>query len=282
MKYKYKVIGYIPVLSPFKVLPANMFQHCITNIYPFVDELFISEGATAEFTSRQDPGNPQWAIPPRGDSVDGTAKYVLHDLIDPESKIHFVRRKETPWEDKVQMFNAVMSEMEGDFMWLVDSDEFYHPQDMRTIRAEIDARYPNMGTFQVHHFYGDFNSVVSSDTGHLWPNANPWHRIFKISKDYTWTSHHPPTLVDKGGRDIATYPNSVVDFTAEHKIKIYHYSQVVKSQVDFKGAFFNRGDYASHWADWQKRKHEAPLFGGCHTEPFTGEHPNIIKENYAT
>lgn len=267
------VTAYIPVVAISSILPKGMFEACVAQIYPYVDSIIISEGATQRLV-KYGLENRRPFADAFGASLDNTRE-IIEGLPDPQRKIKKVFC-ERPWINKVDMFNIVQKKVETDYLWLIDSDEFYLEDSLPVVCNLIQSEAPDLGVFKVFQFYGDFHHVVSSDTDHKWPNKDLWHRIFRVTGGGVWTSHHPPTFLrsDKEESvDLKTY-----NFTKERGVRIFHYSQVIRPQAFFKSIYFRRPEYKKYWMTWGNIQNSALLFNGCHTENFQGKHPQIIQE----
>lgn len=255
------------------VLPKGMLQACVAQIYPHVDEIIIVEGATMARTRKFDGDASSFTK--NGGSTDGTLD-ILFSLPDPANKI-VVERSRGWWDGKTAMCNEAANRATGDYIWQVDSDEFYHEKDVPAILQWLDADRPSAMHFFANHFWGGFHDIISKGSEHLWGADIPWKRIFRHYPGAKWISHEPPEYQLPDGR-ICNQQADVItrEMTLARGVKLYHYGYVHQAQVDFKARFYRNPMYPKVWRDWQAN-HAAKLINGCCTEEFDGSHPSEIR-----
>src|ERR1700733_9905683 len=112
-------------------------RQCLDGVYDFAHEIVIVEGADAV---SQPFANAD------GSSTDRTWD-ILQNYPDPKNKIRLVRGK---FKDKDEQSNAFMQHLSGDFVWLLDSDEMYLPQDMERLAKTLHDDPEFMGA-EVRH-----------------------------------------------------------------------------------------------------------------------------------
>lgn len=129
-------------------------------LYDFAHEIIVVEGAStkAKKSATSD-----------GHSIDGTLE-VLHKYKneeDPEGKITIMTAEDEGhpngfWPgDKDEQSQAYAKRATGDWLWQVDIDEFYHPQDMlRVCRFLSDNTNITCLSFNAFHFWGAFDYLV--------------------------------------------------------------------------------------------------------------------------
>src|SRR5512134_1673059 len=100
------------------VFNGETFLHeLLDSIYDFAYEIFGVEGPD------------QNSLPmagPDGGSTDRTVE-ILRSYPDPERKLRVIRGT---WRDKDEQSNRYMDEVSGDYIWQVDDDEIYKPEDL--------------------------------------------------------------------------------------------------------------------------------------------------------
>lgn len=267
-----KITAGIIVFNTKSILPTNMLELCIKNIHDLVDEIIIVEGATEQKSPFAD-GNIK-PFTSDGKSNDGT----IEDLQRIEKKFYKVRviYSNGFWGGKTEMCNEYSKIATGDYIWQIDSDEFYKEEDVIKIKQLLEDEKPDAVYFYANHFYGDFNHYLDEkDTN--WSNGIPWMRIFRnIPNKSYWLSHEPPQYICDG---LECKNGNVVnrDRTLEMGIKMYHYSFVQESQFKFKSVYYRNENYIQFWNDFQNGKRN--VFGSI-VSNFDGEHPDIIKNNY--
>lgn len=249
-------------------------------LYPFAHEIIVVEGAApaAANVATED-----------GHSIDGTLE-VLHQFKaeeDPENKIQIVTR-DGFWTEKDEMSQAYASRATGDYLWQVDMDEFYQPEDMRKIINMLrdDPEITAM-SFKMLTFWGSPDYIT--DGWYLRRGANIYHRLFKWGAGYSYIAHRPPTVVNAEGgnlRDIKWVNGRQL---AKQGILMYHYSllfpkQVVRKSDYVSHAYWNKLNEAQHWADAVYLRLENPF--RVHNvyelpswlERFKGTHPEQISQ----
>jgi len=262
------------VFNAVSTLPKGMLELCIKNVLPYAHEIFIIEGATKAADGHYWDGNTL-PFTKDGRSTDGTIEVISNLEKQYPDKIKVVIGNGF-WPGKTSMFNSV--EPTGDFVWQLDSDEFYHQIDMEKLIGMLEAWQPHQVEFYANHFFGGFDKVIDETNGSVWGNNIPWRRIFKnIPGRSKWLRHEPPVYSIDG------FPNErgfVIDRekTLHAGIKLYHYSYVIRNQAIFKDIFFKQNSYVTSW-DGIQNDTNTTIFG-VHPKKFSGIHPQIIQENY--
>src|SRR5688572_53959 len=100
-------------------------------LYPFAHQIIVVEGAT--------PGAAAIASPD-GHSTDGTLETLQHFKAeeDPENKLTIITR-DGFWPEKDEMSQAYAELATGDYLWQIDTDEFYLPRDMERVLLLLQA-----------------------------------------------------------------------------------------------------------------------------------------------
>jgi hypothetical protein len=184
---------------------------------------------------------------PDGHSTDGTLEtlYRFKKEEDPEDKVQIVVR-DGPWPQKDELGNsktpqsrAYADRATGDYLWQVDIDEFYRPEDMRRVLGMLsDDPAIAAVSFNVYPFWGAYRYV--SD-GWYWRRGNiTFHRLFKWGPGYRYVTHQPPTVADEQGRDLRTLKWVSGDEMACRSIRLFHYDHVFPHQVRNKALFYRR------------------------------------------
>jgi len=258
------------VFNAQSTLPKNMLGACLGNVYDVAHEILISEGAVRPHGGNN--GDATWASDD-GRSTDGTLEF-LRSYPDPHNKIK-IFTKEGYWDGKLEMCNAYAKEATGDYVWQLDSDEFYKKSDMEKIIRYLENNQETESVhFYANHFWGDWRHCCDEISGTKWANQIPWMRIFKNSAGSSWQSHAPPIYQNSAGNSM----NRIVwgrDSTLSFGIKMYHYGYVVRSQASFKQRYYNNSTLVNLWDRWQEDS-SIPLVNGDKSTPFVGTHPDII------
>jgi hypothetical protein len=164
---------------------------------------------------------------------------------DPENKIRLVTR-EGFWLEKDEQSQAYANIATGDYLWQVDIDEFYHPDQMQSIIDYLSLNPDiTMASIKQITFWGGFDYVC--DGWYLKRGAEIYHRIFQWGKGYQYISHRPPTVVDQNGRNLSSIRKVVLDDPSLKPVNLYHYSLVFPKQVIEKCKYYQQ-------VDWTERK----------------------------
>lgn len=258
------------VFNAEDTLPTGMLQKNIKQWIGVADEIIIVEGATKANRHYWD-GDTQ-SFTSNGKSTDNTVD-ILQSLSAKYPQVKLILG-ETFWNGKTSMCNAAAKFAIGDYLWQVDSDEFYHEKDIPKIFHLLETDKPDAIHFYAHHFFGGYQTAMGNDQP--WGNGIPWMRIFKNTPGSHWISHEPPEYQLADGTVCNKGKVITRDQTNSMGIKLYHYSCVNKKQIDFKTKFFRNNQYPILWDKW-KINNNTPIFG-ARTSPFIGEHPACIKE----
>lgn len=207
-------------------------------LYPFAHEIIVVEGAA--------PGAANIATPD-GHSRDETLRTLERFKADedPDDKLIILTR-DGFWEEKDAMSQAYAQRATGDYLWQVDVDEFYHPEDMQTILDLLRAD-PEMTavSFETLFFWGAPH--VRVDGWYLRRGDGVFHRLFKWGPGYQYVTHRPPTVHDEQGRDLRSLKWLKAETLQRRGIYLYHYSLLLPKQVREKS------DYYQH-AAWSQRE----------------------------
>jgi hypothetical protein len=251
-------------------------------LYPFAHEIVVVEGASPAAAG---------IATPDGHSVDG-AMQTLRDFKateDPENKLVIVTAEDEGhpngfWPgEKHEQSQAYAKRATGNWLWQVDVDEFYQPQDMLWITSELLARPDARAvSFRQIQFWGGLDYNV--DGWYLRHYFGEVHRLFRWKPGYVYTTHRPPTVVDRDGADLRLLGHVPAKEMARRGIYLYHYSLVFPDQVEAKSRYY--GNVA--WGAFEKMNEWAEKdFGELRNpyrvhniyrypswlERFTGAHP---------
>jgi len=255
MKISFVMIVY----NAASILPKGMLKACIDHIYDLAHEIVVIEGACER------------AIPltPDGHSTDNTV-----EIVQSYPKVRLIQ-KDGGWKDQQDMYDMTNGQLQGDYVWWLDSDEFFHENDIPVIVKTLEEKKPYAMYFDAIQFFGDWYHRISDETKHLWSGELPWQRIFKNQpgKSY-WHYIRPPEYMYEDGIKCNDHPSVI-----KNQCKMYHYSFIKKSQIEFKNIFYDHHgvDYQKAWDDWHS-DHNSPLILGTKTTEFKFEdHPKIIQ-----
>jgi len=214
-------------------------RYCLRSLYPFAYEIIVVEGGHEDARS---------VCTPDGHSIDGTleALWRFKREEDPENKVQIVTRdgfwpkRDELGRDRTHQSRAYAERATGDYLWQVDIDEFYRPEDMETILVML-REDPSITavTFPIHTFWGRPDYVV--DGWRFRRGGQFFHRLFKWGPGYRYVSHEPPTVYDANGRDLRTLRWVSGKTLARRGIYLYHYALLFPRQV-LQKAMINRDE----------------------------------------
>lgn len=218
-------------------------------LYPFAQQIIVVEGAcfAAKDIARQD-----------GHSNDNTLETLrrFRTEEDPENKLVIVTAEDEGypdgfWPEKDEMSEAYAKRATGNYLWQVDVDEFYLPQDMQKIIDTLSAN-PDMAEidFPALTFWGALDYIVDS----FFLRRFNVKRLFKWGKGYSYDKHRPPTVLDNYGRDLQSLNLISAKEMACKGIFLYHYELLFPKQVIEKCSYYSKADWtkempkADEWA----------------------------------
>jgi len=253
-------------------------RYNLRSLYPFAHEIIVVEGAALAAAN---------IAAPDGHSTDGTleALYRFKAEEDPEDKVQIVTRDDF-WSEKHEQSQAYAERATGDYLWQVDIDEFYKPEDMRAVLDMLrDDPEITAVSFRMITFWGGFDYIT--DGWYLRRGAEIYHRLFKWGPGYHYVTHRPPTVHGPQGHDLCNLKWIDGYQLARRGILLYHYSLVFPKQVFDKCDYYSRASWAARsrarqWAETNFMQLSDPF--RVHNvydypswlERFQGQHPPEI------
>ena len=203
-------------------------RYNLENLYPHAHEILIVEGAVEKF---------RHAATPDGHSTDNTVD-VIRNFPDPENKIKLIQN-DGFWPEKDEMSNAYMQACTGDYIWQVDVDEFYKPEDIEKVRAILSSD-PEISQVNVRSigFWRSFNARIMG-ASYIY-GADEFIRIFRFRPGFRYATHRPPTLLDESGHLVKQ--NKIVSARELELqgIVLYHYSYMFPDTVKSKSRYYSQ------------------------------------------
>jgi hypothetical protein len=214
---------------------------------------------------------------------------------DPEDKLILVTAEDEGHADgfwpgeKDEQSQAYARRATGDYLWQVDVDEFYKPEDVRIV-LNILRDHPDITavSFKMLTFWGGFDYTV--DGWYLRQGAEIYHRLFKWGPGYTYVTHRPPTVHDAQGRDLRSQRWVNGYDMARRGPLLYHYSLLLPRQVNEKARYYAAqpwGRYSNGVVDWARDNFAGPISRpfqahNVHTHPswlerYSGQHPDQVQ-----
>lgn len=211
-------------------------KYSLRALYPFAHQIIIAEGAcvTAMDAATAD-----------GHSLDTTLQSIQEfvENEDPEGKVILVTAKDEGydcgfWPEKDEMSIAYATRATGDYLWQVDSDEFYIEEDMKKL-VSLMQNGVDVISFKERPFWGSTDIMVHSFKTRLQYNISGINRVFRWGEGYRYASHRPVTIIDDNGVDIKTKEWMSSRETASLGIFMYHYCLLFPFQVKSKVAYYS-------------------------------------------
>jgi hypothetical protein len=275
----------------FGIIALNaqpFLEHNLRALYPYAHQLIVVEGAAKAAASLADD---------EGHSTDDTLMMLkrFQEHEDPEDKLFIVSAQDEGytdgfWPEKKEMSQAYARRATGDWLWQVDSDEFYRIKDLQAIIERLITD-PNLTTvsFPYYEFFGGFDYLITGKW-HLAEHTR-FHRLFRWGRGYHYASHRPPTVLDEVGRDLRSLGWEPNPESEGRPIHLYHYSYVLPKQAKQKVGYYANVDWTDQFRAnqrWLEERYfglKQPLFLGEKSWPilqwlerFTGKHPQPIDE----
>lgn len=213
-------------------------RYTLRALYPYAHEIIIVEGATygAKNIATSDGHS-------RDTTLDTLRQFKAEE--DPDNKLIIITQ-DGFWSEKDEMSQAYAARATGNYLWQVDVDEFYQPEDIEAVLTMLQEK-PSITavSFKTITFWGAPDYVV--DGWYLRRGAEVYHRLFKWDDGYTYVTHRPPTVHNVDGQDMRDIHWVTADDMEQHGIRMVHYSLLLPKQV------IEKCDYYSH-AEWAKRQ----------------------------
>lgn len=139
------------------------------------------------------------------------------------------------WDEKDEMSEAYSKKVTGNFLWQIDVDEFYKPEDMGRVIEMLTAN-PSITamTFPMKTFWGGLDYIVDG----FMLRAFSVHRIFAWGKGYRYISHRPPTVINENGTNLREINAVTAKELAGKGIFMCHYELLFPKQVMEKCSYY--------------------------------------------
>lgn len=261
--------------SPYLEKWVNHYLNCTD-----VDYVCIAEGATQNMVDVLGLETPN--------STDNTIDVLNLHRNNPKL-IYKIATK--PYYEKVEQQNTYMELVpeDTDYIFVADSDEFYHYSDIHSIKNNLQTHGYTYVEFFMYHFWKNTHTIGIGGNG--WGYNQPIDRIFKYHKGAKFTNHRPITLLNDKGISVKEINPLYAKF---NPVYCFHYSYITLKNVYEKMLYysktFNR-DYINNWYNpvwlaWDsetkyeiERKYSIhPTVPGATTKELLINHPIDVSE----
>ena len=174
-------------------------RYCLRSLYPYAYEIIVVEGGHED---------AKVVCTPDGHSIDGTLETLrrFKEEEDPENKVQIITRdgfwkkRDEFGHDRTHQSRAYADRATGDYLWQVDIDEFYQPEDMEAILTMLNNNISITAvSFKTLHFWGRPEYKINS--WRFRRGEDIYHRLFKWGPGYRYATHEPPTVIDEKGQN---------------------------------------------------------------------------------
>lgn len=272
----------------FGILALNampFLEYNLRALYPYAHQIIVVEGAVRSARALARPD---------GHSVDGTLEMLqeFKQQRDPQKKLLIISAADAGyadgfWPEKEEMSRAYAARATGDWLWQVDSDEFYLEDDLAALLEMLSGVPEVTGvSFPYIEFFGGFESYTTGEWHlHQYPRVP---RLFRWAPGYKYTSHRPATVLDDQGRDLSSLHWINNPAPNGRAMTMYHYSYVFPKQAEQKVGYYsnvtwsaafekNKEWYEAQFLGLKSPMHIGELGGLQWLEPFEGKHPAAIQ-----
>lgn len=167
---------------------AKWLPYTIEGCAPYVDEVIIVEGATPEWirlgNAKQD-----------GSSVDNTRAVIYEMKKRFGSKIKYIPPK--VYRHRNEQRQVYLDVAESDWIWLIDHDEFYHPEGFDNVRNAIAAKPSHLCiATKWYAFYtwtrrkpglaAEMERIFRHEHGMYYPDRNSGQAVMRAGGEPVW------------------------------------------------------------------------------------------------
>lgn len=203
---------------------------------PYVDYVVVAEGATQNMVDVLKLGN--------ANSTDETIRVLNKYSGNPKLKFTFAK---TPYREKLEQQNAYMDLVpeDTDYIWVADSDEFYHYSDILLMKNLLEQNKYTYASVFMYHFWKNCNTIGTGGDG--WAYDTPIDRIFKYHKGAKFINHRPITILNEKGISVKEIKPL---FAEQHIIRCWHYSYILYKNVYEKMLYYEKTFNRPYLKDW--------------------------------
>lgn len=253
----------------------------LRSLYSHAHQIIVVEGACPSAAA---------IATPDGHSSDGTveALYAFKRDEDPDGKIIIVTAQDEGhqngfWQEKDEMSRAYAKRATGNYLWQIDSDEFYHEKQIIRLKELLVKDHPDAVSFPMLTFWGSIKYIADSFYL-IRDNAREYHRLFSWGPGYSYATHFPPTVIDERGIDVRRKKWLRADQLEKKGIFLYHYSLLFPHQVFNKVSYYKAREKNAidTWEDVVYQRLEKPFRAHNYYKSigwlkrFSGVHPPTV------
>ncbi|UYN88679.1 MAG: glycosyltransferase family 2 protein [Anaerolineales bacterium] len=272
----------------FGMLALNampFLEYNLRALYPFAHQIIVVEGAARAASALAGPD---------GHSTDGTLEMLqqFKEQHDPQNKLIVISAADAGfadgfWPEKDEMAQTFAARATGDWLWQVDSDEFYLEGDLVALLATLSESPKISGiSFPYFEFFGSFESYITGEW-HLYQYPKV-PRVFQWRPGYRYASHRPATVVNEHGHDLRSLNWLDAPAPSGRPMVMHHYSYVFPKQAEQKVGYYSNVNWSEafkankKWKEEQFERLRSPMrlgeLGGLQwLERFEGQHPAAIE-----
>ena len=118
----------------------------------------------------------------------------------------------------------------GNYLWQLDSDEFYHEEQLSRLMNILSTKRPDMVSFPMITFWGSPDYIVDGFY-FIRDKHDQIPRLFAWGPGYTYVTHRPATVLDEQGIDLRKKFWLRARDLQRMQIYMYHYSLLFPHQL---------------------------------------------------
>lgn len=205
---------------------------------PDVDYVVVAEGATENMKFVLNLKNAS--------STDGSVDVLRGYLQHP--KVRFVCA-EKAYTEKIEQQNLCASLIPDDtnYIWVADSDEFYHWSDIKMMKQLLYYNQYTFVEFRMWHFWKSINTVGVGGRG--WGYDQVIDRIFAYYPGARFLNYRPITMTDMNGKSVKEI-NPLL--AVNNPVITFHYSYITQKNVYEKMLYYTKTFNRNYIDDWYK------------------------------
>jgi len=170
-------------------------------------------------------------------SIDYTTRFL--DSISRKNNVTVIRKKNKPWNGKLEMCNSFMPQISNTLLMQIDVDEYWDDHTLSKIFEYCSQNnFFNAMQFRCNYYLGK-NLIVDAKNCYgdmIWD----WWRLWLIRNPTLFKSHEPPSLLHQ--------PVQISkEFTDKQGWRFDHFAYIHPSQVKFKEHFYGYKNALNSW-----------------------------------